>query len=126
MSRRPIVGACVLCTLVIVVAGCSDSSKGTNTTSADKPAATSASTPATSKNVKTGNGTPTTMTTGVASRTLRPVGVGVPAELARQPLRECHAGRVDDVDGGSAGRDVRAGRVRHGNGAKRYGRGKST
>jgi len=82
MSRRPIVGACVLC-FAIVVAGCSDSGKGTNATSVDKPAAGSTSTSTTSTNVKGGRGTPTTMTTGVASRTLRPVGVGIPAELAR-------------------------------------------
>jgi hypothetical protein len=87
MSRRPIASVCLVCTVAIVVVGCSDGSKATNSTSADKPAEVSRSTSTTSTNVKTnvktGNGTPTTMTTGVASRTLRPVGVGEPAELAR-------------------------------------------
>jgi hypothetical protein len=82
MKRRPIIGTCLVCAVAIVAVGCSDGSKGTNHTSTDKPAEISTPTSTTSTNVKTGNGTPTTMKTGVASRTLRPVGVGEPAELA--------------------------------------------
>jgi hypothetical protein len=82
MSRSPIVGACLLCAVAIVAAGCGDGSKATKVTSTDKAAEVTTPTSTMSTNVKTPNGIPPTMKTGVASRTLRPVGVGEPAELA--------------------------------------------
>jgi hypothetical protein len=82
MNRRARLGAGLLCTMAIVAAGCGDGGKGTSSMSTDKPTAVSTPTSTTSKNVKAGNGSPTTMQTGVASRTLRPVRVGQPAELA--------------------------------------------
>jgi len=81
MSRRPIIGAC-LCTVALVAAGCSGGSNGAKSASTDKPGAVSTAKTTMSTNVKTGNGAPTTMKAGIASRILRPVGVGQPAELA--------------------------------------------
>ena len=81
MSRRPLIGAC-LCTIALVTVGCSDGSKGAKSASTDKPGAVSTAKTTMSTNVKTGNGVPTTMKAGIASRILRPVGVGQPAELA--------------------------------------------
>jgi hypothetical protein len=81
MSRRPLIGAC-LCTIALVTVGCSDGSKGAKSASTDKPGAVSTAKTTMSTNVKTGNGASTTMKAGIASRTLRPVGVGQPAELA--------------------------------------------
>ncbi len=81
MIRRPIIAAC-LCTVALGASGCSGGSKGSNGANAAGTNSGATATSTTSKNGSTGNGTPTTMHTGVASRTLRPVGVGQPAELA--------------------------------------------
>ena len=81
MSRRPIIGAC-LCTVALVAAGCSDGGNGAKSASTDKPGGVSATTTTVSTNVKTRKGAPTTVKTSIASRTLRPIGIGQRAELA--------------------------------------------
>jgi len=80
MSRRPFIGAC-LCTVALATVGCSGPGKGAKSASPANSGAVSTSTTAMSTNVKAENGS-APMKTGIASRTLRPIGVGQSAELA--------------------------------------------
>jgi len=82
MSRRPFIGAC-LCTVALATVGCAGAGKGAKSARPANSGAVSTSTTAVSTNVKARNGPTTTMKTGIASRTLRPIGVGQRAELAR-------------------------------------------
>lgn len=81
MSRRPLIGAC-LCTVALATVGCAGAGKGAKSASLANSGAVSTSTTALSTNVKAGHD-PTTTKSGIASRTLRPIGVGQRAELAR-------------------------------------------